>query len=368
VQEACAAALASGWSPRNAGGWLATVVRNFARRRLRDEARRGRLDAALAAGADASPPADELPAELEVHRRLAEAVGSLREPLRQAVILRYWHDLPPRLISRRIGMPVATVKTHLQRGLAELRTTLLREQPERRAWLAALYAYAHPYLIVGAATGAPVATAAAITVAIMKLQHAWFLAILILCVGVLVWQPWAAPQLPPPAAADVIAMQRATMPAGAKGSEADDAARTEASGANQRVAAEVMQPTCTVVGRILTLDDRPVSGARIRLLNQYWGKAVRKTDEALAETDGSFALQVPQQLDWIPYVFALADAPGWAVRELQLDADVQKTIADHHLDLGVIRLERGVAVAGRVVEADCTPLRSRACLLALDPA
>jgi hypothetical protein len=53
---------------------------------------------------------------------------------------------------------------------------------------------------------------------------------------------------------------------------------------------------------------------------------------------------------------------------VRLDDHVHKTIVGDRLDLGTLRLERGVAVAGRVLEADGSPLRARARLLGWDPA
>ena len=52
---------------------------------------------------------------------LESAVGSLPEAMRVAVILRYGEEMTPEEISRMLGQPLATVKSHLQRGLKLLR-------------------------------------------------------------------------------------------------------------------------------------------------------------------------------------------------------------------------------------------------------
>jgi RNA polymerase sigma-70 factor (ECF subfamily) len=54
-------------------------------------------------------------------RRLQQLVASLPEKARMVVILRYQEDLTPLEIAGVLSMPVATVKSHLQRSLASLR-------------------------------------------------------------------------------------------------------------------------------------------------------------------------------------------------------------------------------------------------------
>lgn len=53
--------------------------------------------------------------------RLEELLRALPEPLRVAVVLRYQEDMLPEEIAALLGHPVATVKSHLQRGLQLLR-------------------------------------------------------------------------------------------------------------------------------------------------------------------------------------------------------------------------------------------------------
>lgn len=59
-------------------------------------------------------------------RALARLVASLPEKAKLVVILRYQEDLDPADISQVLDMPVATVKSHLQRSLAMLRDKLAR--------------------------------------------------------------------------------------------------------------------------------------------------------------------------------------------------------------------------------------------------
>jgi len=59
-------------------------------------------------------------------RRLTELVASLPAKARVVVILRYQEDLTPAEIAEVLAMPVATVKSHLQRSLALLRDKVVR--------------------------------------------------------------------------------------------------------------------------------------------------------------------------------------------------------------------------------------------------
>jgi RNA polymerase sigma-70 factor, ECF subfamily len=61
---------------------------------------------------------------LEDHEALGAMLGRLEQlspQQRTALVLRYGHDLPVAQVAELIGVEVATVKTHLVRGLARLR-------------------------------------------------------------------------------------------------------------------------------------------------------------------------------------------------------------------------------------------------------
>ena len=53
--------------------------------------------------------------------RVEDVLRRLPEPLRVAILLRYQEDMLPDEIATLLGQPVATVKTHLRRGLEFLR-------------------------------------------------------------------------------------------------------------------------------------------------------------------------------------------------------------------------------------------------------
>jgi protocatechuate 3,4-dioxygenase beta subunit len=69
---------------------------------------------------------------------VVDAVLLLHEPYRTTVVLRFYEDLEPAEIARRLGINGATVRTRLKRGLDMLRARLDRDAGDRRAWCLAL--------------------------------------------------------------------------------------------------------------------------------------------------------------------------------------------------------------------------------------
>lgn len=125
-------------APREPGrlrGWLAAIVRNFAVKAWRTSERRERREQACARSEAAVPsPAEILEGE-DQRRQLVEHVLALDEPLRAVLILRFFQELPPREVARRLALPVETVRTRTRRGLELLRERLDREnRGSRAAW------------------------------------------------------------------------------------------------------------------------------------------------------------------------------------------------------------------------------------------
>jgi RNA polymerase sigma-70 factor (ECF subfamily) len=125
----------TGAAPR---GWLATVARHLAANLRRGDARRTARERAVPAFEASPSPAAVLASE-QVRERVVRAVLALPEPFRAVLLLRFWEGLPPRAIARRLGVPGATVRTRLARGLDHLRAQLDREYGGDRAqWRLAL--------------------------------------------------------------------------------------------------------------------------------------------------------------------------------------------------------------------------------------
>ncbi|MFZ0630905.1 MAG: RNA polymerase sigma factor [Acidobacteriaceae bacterium] len=91
-----------------------------------DPAEFGLMD--LPALAVEASPGDPL-----LSRQLRQLVGSLPAGPRAVVVLRYQEDLTPDEIAEALGMPVATVKSHLRRTLALLREKLTRALAARHS-------------------------------------------------------------------------------------------------------------------------------------------------------------------------------------------------------------------------------------------
>ena len=155
VQETYLAALAKPPS-QNAGlrAWLAAVTRNLALRTRRQEGRLTRRERA-AAYPEGLPSIADVSARLEIQRRIADAVGELKEPGRSAVVLRYFDGLKPSVIAKREGVPVRTIETRLRRAREKLRYELDKAHGGVRAvWHALLIPIISPGLVLGTATAA----------------------------------------------------------------------------------------------------------------------------------------------------------------------------------------------------------------------
>ena len=117
--------------------WLAGIVRNRARRTFRDE-RRLRERHRKAARPEALPSTDAVAARLEAQRAIADAVASLDEPGRSAVVYRYLDGIKPASIATKLDLPVRTVESRLRRARNKLRDALDHQFGGRAAWRAAL--------------------------------------------------------------------------------------------------------------------------------------------------------------------------------------------------------------------------------------
>jgi RNA polymerase sigma-70 factor (ECF subfamily) len=106
--------------------WLRWVTAHRLIDHSRHEKRRPQSpleDAPEPASADSMSSADPLLSEM-----LRDLVAALPENARVVMILRYQEDLDPMDIARALDMPIATVKSHLQRSLALLRDKLSRQK------------------------------------------------------------------------------------------------------------------------------------------------------------------------------------------------------------------------------------------------
>ena len=105
------------------GGWLVTITRNKVADALRDRQRESRVVLQVVGGAAVTAP--EAPSDRIVDRIvLADELARLPESQRLVMVLAFYSDLTHEQIARVLGLPLGTVKSHIRRGLARLRSRL----------------------------------------------------------------------------------------------------------------------------------------------------------------------------------------------------------------------------------------------------
>ncbi|MBL8899116.1 MAG: RNA polymerase sigma factor [Planctomycetes bacterium] len=109
----------AGWSWP---AWLRGIAVHRARYVVRSERRRKAHETKLhrPSAAEEVPPLERF----EQIELVVEALRQLSPRNREIVLLRYYEDLTPTAISERLSLPLATVKSRLQRSLVELRRRL----------------------------------------------------------------------------------------------------------------------------------------------------------------------------------------------------------------------------------------------------
>ena len=86
----------------------------------------------------------ELAVQLETQRILIDEVSGLPSPLRETVLLRYYHGMSCADIARSQGLDPATVRKRLERGLKQLRGRLDEKFPDRATWMGLLSSWPGP--------------------------------------------------------------------------------------------------------------------------------------------------------------------------------------------------------------------------------
>jgi RNA polymerase sigma factor (sigma-70 family) len=120
AQEAFARLMSSGPRMDDPAPYLRAIVCNLTRNRHRHlRVVRENTPAAV------HEPSSEQSAILrEDHAEVVAALAGLPARRREAIVLRYWLDLPEREIAQTMGISVGTVKSQISRGLAALSAVL----------------------------------------------------------------------------------------------------------------------------------------------------------------------------------------------------------------------------------------------------
>lgn len=275
-------------------GWLGAVLRNRLRQERRSGSRREFRERRAALGAEAPDPSDVV-ARAATFRELANRVVELDEPFRTAVLLRFYDDLPPRRIAERMGVPVATVRSRIRRGLERLRSELDDSHGGRAAWALALL----PKGIE------PVPAGLAATLMHAKTKIA--LVVAALTVGVVSLDTTLRSDRPAPPSVEAArpeTVARATTPAEPDPETALGRRATEPPAPVDESAAVPAPDEVELVvarGRVLGLDGRGRSGLRVVLRS---GDAERA--RTISDASGRFEVEVTAEAG----LFEL-DEDGW---------------------------------------------------------
>jgi RNA polymerase sigma factor (sigma-70 family) len=242
-------------------GWLARVARHAARGLMRQERRRARREQSVAAAqvraaaldAAAGDPAVTVQ-RAQAHKRVVDAVLGLPDPYRTVVLLRYFDDLEATEIARRLGRPLATVRTQVQRGIERLRAQLDREfGGDGAAWRAALLPLC----------GVPEAAAEATGVAVggLGLTKILLLAALALVAAWPLWA-WIDGPLPPSPPSAPASVDTKVLAAGVRGDASTVAPSTTPERESIAAAPAVAPPppASGLRGRVCTLDGAFAAG------------------------------------------------------------------------------------------------------------
>ena|SRR5688500_567305 len=109
--------------------WFDRILVNVCRDRLR----RRRLVRFIPIGIEHDRPGGDQFQQVLAEDELLRAMAGLDADLRTVVVLRYWADLPVEAIARRMGTPSGTVKSRLNRAMAEMRSRVEPEPGQQEA-------------------------------------------------------------------------------------------------------------------------------------------------------------------------------------------------------------------------------------------
>lgn len=318
--------------PARAGGWVRRIVRNVALRwRSSDRARQQRESAVAAP--ESQPSTLELVARAELQRAVADAVLALAEPGRTAVLLRYFEQLPPRVIAARLRVPVETIRTRLKRSLTTLRTQLDARYGSRAEWSALLLPAGSA--VAGTMAGGKVALVAALA----------------LLAGAGTWQLLRKERDPPPAAPHEAA---AMVPAPDEPAMADTTEAPLLDVAQRELAASASSGMSHLFERV-TFDGvvtdaasgAPIAGAELTI---HYGGPSRQEASATTRSDANGRVELtvgPVGRDWYAGTLRHRDYARSDLKATELPPRAVALRPTVHL--GTLALERGVQVRGIVV-------------------
>ncbi len=121
--------------PSRLRAWLGGIVRRKSAGAYRRRSRERRLDRRFEDQRPVAPSPEDLAAQEAMRRHVMDALLTLREPYRDALVLRFFEGLPPREMAVRLGIPTETARTRVKRGLALLRKRMDAQHGGRAGWV-----------------------------------------------------------------------------------------------------------------------------------------------------------------------------------------------------------------------------------------
>lgn len=322
--------------------WLARVLRNFARERVRSGARRTAREEVHSTRDVEAPQASELAARVELQQLVVRLVLELDEPLRRTVLLRYFEGLEPAQIAASTGAPDGTVRWRLKRGLDEVRERLdERHGGNRDAWMSALLPFAVERTLV-----APASASASGGALVMGTTTKWWWMSAATLIALLGW--WssrsAAPQPAPSdstsAAVALVQPPESELAPAATGGEREPAVASSApvaSAPDSRTRARV---------RFVDAGGLPLAGVR------FAGQVGEFREQATSGADGVAEISTALISEHVQVDFS-ALGPRYA------QWHARETVEPGVLtELGEVRLSDGAALTVRVLGRDGTELEN----------
>ena len=354
--------------------WLVGILTNHARRHRRREARRPDPTRLPARGTHA--PDGELEA------RVAERIDALPDRYRQIVFLRLRFGMQPAAIAHLLGMPPATVRTRLHRGIERVRARLpaglalaLLPPPSPLRGVDAVREAVVGHASTTAVTAGATTTVGLVTLGSLAVTKTQSLVLLALLVGALAG---GYAILGPSDLDDRSQGETATTPREAEGpalvargtpavadgdgdlADTEDAEGDDHAGGPLRVA-----------GTVVDEEGKPVPGAAIDLWTRR-GAVIDHLPSARADDTGRYRVALGALLGLAPLqlatgtLYVRARAPGFRPgepTEFELVAHAEGGLLE-----GDALLERGVGIAGRVVDRSGRPVPRIAVTVRTDPA
>ncbi|MFN0207479.1 MAG: sigma-70 family RNA polymerase sigma factor [Planctomycetota bacterium] len=337
--------------------WIATVARNFARAANRKQQLHDRHER-KSAKSELLPSAAEMAQIEETRHRLAQALIQLPETYRSVLWFRYYDNLPPRAIAKKLDISVETVRTRLKRGIMILRQQLDREYGSRREWSLAVVPLATSGML--SSGGGSILTNASILM--ITKTKVWAAAAALLVLSIAFWALWGFGENETKDSANV-ALQKTNDPVLVTNvpSQPETIARTEASSRpetdpsidNAGVASKPAagEEKGSIVVRVIWGDDNtPAVGITARVIGAHRSNRYFLAPMVVTDSDGSFrADNLPVGNTWIRF-------DRWLGKSIKVKSaevtEITLTIPKGFNVEGTVRNSSGHPVAGADVILD----------------